>query len=116
MDCGGQGEHGIASAEGAAISDEKKTAGMIASFNRLFDQTRPAFAQERTFERARTLAMSSLVGLGRRTVSGMLCASAQQFGDWSAAYRLFERQRFDSQALFAPVRREVIGRLRRSLF
>jgi hypothetical protein len=56
---------------------------MIASFNRLFDKTRPAFAQERTFERARTLAMSSLVGLGRRTVSGMLCASAQQFTDWS---------------------------------
>lgn len=84
---------------------------MITAFNRLFDQTRPAFAQERTFERARTLAMSSLVGLGRRTVSGMLCASAQQFTDWSAAYRLFEQQRFDAKALFAPVRREVVGRL-----
>ena len=84
---------------------------MIATFNRLFDKTKPAFAQERTFERARTLAMSSLVGLGRRTVSGMLCASAQQFTDWSAAYRLFERQRFDADALFAPVRREVVERL-----
>lgn len=84
---------------------------MIAAFNRLFDQAKPAFVQERTFERARTLAMSSLVGLGRRTVSGMLCASGQQFTDWSAAYRLFERQRFDTQALFAPARREVVGRL-----
>jgi hypothetical protein len=84
---------------------------MIAAFNRLFNETRPAFAQERTFERARTLAMSSLVGLGRRTVSGMLCASAQQFADWSAAYRLFERQRFDTDALFSPVRREVVMRL-----
>ena len=84
---------------------------MIASFNRLFDQTKPAFVQERTFERARTLAMSSLVGLGRRTVSGMLCASAQQFTDWSAAYRLFEQQRFDAKALFAPIRREVVERL-----
>ena len=84
---------------------------MIGAFERLFDQTKPAFAQERTFERARILAMSSLVGLGRRTVSGMLCASAQQFTDWSAAYRLFERQRFDMDALFAPVRREVVGRL-----
>jgi hypothetical protein len=84
---------------------------MIVSFNRLYDKTRPAFAQERTFERARTLAMSSLVGLGRRTVTGMLCASAQQFTDWSAAYRLFERQRFDTDALFAPVRREVLERL-----
>jgi hypothetical protein len=41
----------------------------------------------------------------------MLCASAQQFTDWSAAYRLFERERFDREALFAPVRREVVERL-----
>jgi hypothetical protein len=80
---------------------------MIGSFERLFEQTRPAFAQDRTFERARTLAMSSLVGLGRRTVSGLLCAGAQQFQDWSAAYRLFERERFERQALFDPARRAV---------
>ena len=84
---------------------------MIAAFNRLFNETRPAFAQERTFERARTLAMSSLVGLGRRTVTGMLCASAQQFTDCSAAYRLIERQRFHTDALFSPARREVVERL-----
>jgi len=84
---------------------------MIAAFEQLFEQARPAFTQERTFERARTLAMSSLVGLGRRTVSGMLCASAQQFYDWSAAYRLFERQRFDSDTLFAPARRKVVEQL-----
>ena len=41
----------------------------------------------------------------------MLCASAQQFNDWSAAYRLFEQQRFDREALFAPVRRAVLERL-----
>jgi hypothetical protein len=84
---------------------------MNAEFERLFDQARPAFGQERTFARAKTLAMSALVGLGRRTVSGMLCASAQQFGDWSAAYRLFEQERFDREALFAPVLREVLEHL-----
>ncbi len=84
---------------------------MTAELERLFDQTRPAFDQERTFVRAKTLAMSALVGLGRRTVSGMLCASAQQFDDWSAAYRLFEQQRFDREALFAPVRQTVLERL-----
>lgn len=41
----------------------------------------------------------------------MLCASAQQFTDWSAAYRIFERQRFDTEALFAPVRQEVVERI-----
>lgn len=84
---------------------------MITAFNHLFDQTRPAFSQERTFERARTLAMSALIGLGRRTVTGMLCAGAQQFTDWSAAYRLFERHRFDPEALLAPARRCVVERL-----
>lgn len=84
---------------------------MTAEFERLFDQTRPAFGQERTFARAKTLAMSTLVGLGRHTISGMLCASAQQFGDWSAAYRLFEQKRFDREALFAPVLREVLEHL-----
>jgi hypothetical protein len=52
---------------------------MIAAFEDLFEQTRPVFVQELTFERARILAMSALVGLGRRTISGMLCAGAQQF-------------------------------------
>jgi len=84
---------------------------MIAEIERLFDQTRPAFGQERTFARAKTLAMGALVGLGRHTISGMLCASAQQFSDWSAAYRLFEQERFDREALFAPVLREVLGHL-----
>ena len=38
----------------------------MGEFDRLFERTRCAFAQERTFERARTLAISSLVGLGRK--------------------------------------------------
>jgi hypothetical protein len=67
--------------------------------------------QERTFDRARTLAISSVIGLGRKTVTGMLCTSAQQFTDWSAAYRLFEQQRFDKKALFTPIRREVVARI-----
>ena len=41
----------------------------------------------------------------------MLCTSAQQFNDWSAAYRIFERQRFDTDALFSPIRQEVVERL-----
>ena len=84
---------------------------MIAAFDALWEQTRPAFAQERTWRRARTLALSALAGLGRRTVTGMLSASAQQGVDWSAAYRLFERERFEREALFAPARRGVCSHL-----
>lgn len=34
--------------------------------------------------------------------------------DWTAAYRLFEQQRFDSSALFAPARDEVMRRINSS--
>lgn len=43
----------------------------------------------------------------------MLCAAAEQFADWSAAYRLFTKERIDRQALFAPARDAVIERPRR---
>ncbi|HEY1471975.1 MAG TPA: transposase [Candidatus Acidoferrum sp.] len=72
----------------------------MAGWNTLFDQTRAAFAQQRCFERARRLGLSPLTCLGRRTLSGLLCATGQQFSDWSAAYRLFECERLDSEALW----------------
>lgn len=53
---------------------------MIEAFDHLLGQTRPAFTQQRTFERARVLALNALVGLGRRTISGLLCASNSPTG------------------------------------
>ena len=72
----------------------------MACWDVLFDQARGAFSQQRTFQRARTLGLSALTCLGRHTLSGLLCAAGQQFRDWSAAYRLFERERLDSDALW----------------
>src|SRR5260370_19441036 len=72
----------------------------MAGWNALFDQARPAFSQQRTCERARTLGLSALTCLGRHTLSGLLCTAGQQFRDWSAAYRLFERERLDGDALW----------------
>ncbi|HEY1468947.1 MAG TPA: transposase [Candidatus Acidoferrum sp.] len=72
----------------------------MAGWNALFDQTPAAFAQQRCFERARRLGLSALTCLGRRTLSGLLCATGQQFSDWSAAYRLFERERLNSEVLW----------------
>lgn len=51
--------------------------------------------------------MSALACLGRRTLTGMISASGGQFRDWSADYRLFERDRFRAEELFAVARREV---------
>src|SRR5713101_4454722 len=74
--------------------------GVMAHWNSLFDPARTAFSQQRTFQRARTLGLSALTCLGRHTLSGLLYATGQQFRDWSAAYRLFERERLDSDALW----------------
>jgi hypothetical protein len=56
-----------------------------------------------------------LTCLGRRTVSGLLCASGQQFVDWSAAYRLFEEERLCGAELFAPIRDTVCEHIPKDL-
>lgn len=83
----------------------------MGAFDALWEQAKPAFDQERTWCRARTLALSTLVGLGRRTITGMLTTSAQVKQDWSASYRIFEHGRFDSDALFTPARQGIGERL-----
>ncbi len=70
-----------------------------------------AFAQHRTWERARRLALSQLACLGRHTMTGLLCACGRQFVDWSADYRLFSQNPWDAEQLFVPVARGVLERL-----
>lgn len=48
-----------------------------------------------------------MLALGKHTVSGMLAAAGREFEDWSSAYRLFERERIDREALFAPAQSAV---------
>ena len=67
----------------------KNSAGILAQFDQLWNECRPAFEQRRVAARAETLALSSLLALGRHTVTGLLTTSGSQFQDWSAAYRLF---------------------------
>jgi len=44
---------------------------------------------------------------GRRTVTGMLSAGGKQFQDWSWAYRIFQKNRFDRNMFFEPIIRTV---------
>jgi hypothetical protein len=73
--------------------------------------SRPAFKQERTLDRTRRMALSQLVCLGRHTVTGLICASGRQFEDWSADYKLFSKERFDKDEVFASIRREAADHL-----
>jgi len=81
------------------------------SFAALFEECRGAFHDRRVFERARVLAQASILSLGRRTVAGTLTACGRLFEDWSATYRVFERERFDADSLFATPRRAAVRSL-----
>src|SRR3989442_704097 len=99
----------------AAFASKKNERTLSHALEELFLQARPSFSQRRTWERGRSLLFGALACLGRHTVSGLLCATGQQFVDWSAAYRLFEARRFDPEALFSPVRTAVLERLKQAM-
>jgi len=72
-----------------------------------------ATGQARCGRRLRWHLLSQLVCLGRHTVTGLLCTEGRQFEDWSADYRLYSRDRIDTDTLFATVREGVEGFLSR---
>lgn len=53
------------------------------------------------------MALSSFVCLGRRTVTQMITTGCRQFQDWSADYRMFEKQRCDLDGVFRVARQEA---------
>ena len=55
--------------------------------------------------------LAALVGLGRRTVTGLLQTSGAGFQDWSAGCRLFSEARLDADPLFAVTRRGLLDQL-----
>lgn len=59
-------------------------------------------------EHLRGHLLSSLVGLGRSTLTGMLCTQGKLQEDWSADYRLYSKQRLDGSVLMDAVRQEAV--------
>jgi hypothetical protein len=74
----------------------------------LWDDAREAFKQARVWARARRLGLSQLACLERHTITGLLCTGARQFVDWSADYRLFSKDQWETSHLFRPVIRGAI--------
>jgi len=70
----------------------------------------PAFRQKRTCERAIALALGLLCGLGRRTVTRAIGFNNRQHLDWSADYKLFNRSRWEADALFDPIIHSAVGK------
>jgi Transposase DDE domain len=55
--------------------------------------------------------LSTLLCLGRHTVTGLLTTCGAQFRDWTASYRLFSHNRLPAATLFSVVRRAVVEAL-----
>lgn len=94
-----------------AYHSKKNETKLIEEFHRLWNQCRPAFSQERCWTNAGELILSNLINFGRHTIAGALSSAGRADLDWSAAYRLFEKQRFDVGKLFDVPRKTVLETL-----
>ena len=112
MDCRGPLPVGAAPSQSTAFGAKKNFAqGLLDTYESLWQECSPAFAQRRLGERARALGLGALVSFGRGTITGLLSACGRQFCDWSADYRLFSERRFDPAIIFGVVRRGVVAQL-----
>lgn len=66
------------------------------------------FPQERSLQRAITLAFGILCGLGRRTITRAIAFQGNTQKDWSADYKVFSRSPWQARALFDPILQEAI--------
>jgi hypothetical protein len=76
----------------------------------LLEGWRPAFRQKRTCARAIALALGLLCGLGRRTLTRAICFNNRQHQDWGADDKLFNRSRWEPEALFDPIMHRAVGK------
>ena len=76
---------------------------LLQKFHELLQPWRPAFGQQRTWQRAQRLAYGLLLCLRTHLPSNAICATGRQFLDWSADYRLFSRSPWAPHALFDPI-------------
>jgi hypothetical protein len=109
VDCRGQGSLSPPTPCSSGFG-AKKNSALLDQFLDLWQRCLPPLS-ERVADRAQTLALSSLLCLGRHTLTGLLTTSGAQFQDWTAAYRLFSRQRLDPAQLFAGIRSACLEHL-----
>jgi len=108
---GRQKPAGLATYYATRSPAKKNSAGILAHFQQLWRECAPGFHQRRLAAHAQTLALSTLLCLGRHTVTGLLTTCGAQFRDWTSSYRLFSHDRLPAQALFAVARRAVLAAL-----
>jgi len=95
----------------ATLRFKKNSANILSSFQQLWREIETHFHQQRVAHRAQALSLSTLLCLGRHTVTGMLTTCGCEFQDWSAAYRTFSKDRLPIDDMFAVIGRAVLAEL-----
>lgn len=112
VDCRRQVVAGATPHTGSGFGFKKNSSGLLDHLEQLWRECLASFDQRRVGERAQALSLSTLLCLGRHTVTGLLTTCGAQFRDWTASYRLFSKERLPVSALFAVTRRAVVSELR----
>lgn len=86
---------------------EKSKEQLLQNLFVLIERHRPAFKQERPYQRAIWLFLSELFTFARHTITQGLMVLGETKNDWSAWYRLFSHKRFDKEALTGITLRET---------
>lgn len=73
------------------------------NFDDIFDSCIRGTSRSSVMKDARSMALSSIVAFGRKTITGILRSSGRQFLDWTSAYRLFSRERFEMCGTFENI-------------
>lgn len=81
---------------------------LLAALWTLLDAHRPAFRQERPYQRMVALVFGTLFAVARHTLTQLLLTLGLTAADWSAWYRLFSRPRLDYAQLTGCFLRETL--------
>jgi len=84
------------------------SASLLAAWLDILADWRSSFSQQRTFHRALRQALGSLVCLGRRCLSRIICTNGGQQRSWSGEYFLHSRSPWQPQTLFASIFRRAL--------
>jgi len=79
---------------------------LTTAFLELCGEWSTVFAQQRSTQRAKKMALSSVLCAGRKWVTHFLCVQQAEMLDWSADYKLFSRAPWKVADLFDPVVKE----------
>ena len=81
---------------------------LLTAFLEIVKQWQPIFPQARTAKRAIRQALGSLICVGRRTITRIICAIGNEQESWSGEYFLHSRSSWSAQRLFEPIAKEAL--------